>query len=70
MTALCTMRRVHEGLSMLLRYTDQFYEGKVSHDGDAIVASGPVPTEMDHSDVSHLEKLGWTWCSPYWRFKR
>jgi hypothetical protein len=70
MITLCTMRRVHEGLSTLLRYSDQFYEGKVGHEDGEIVASGPLPTEMDHSDVRHLEKLGWTWRSPYWRFKR
>jgi hypothetical protein len=70
MTTICSMRRVHEGLATLMRYSDFFYEGRVCADGNEIIASGPIPSQMDEAEVRHLEKMGWTWSQMYWRFNK
>jgi hypothetical protein len=62
------MKKVHEGLSILLRYQPEGGEFHAEH--DEIFAAGPAPQEMASGDARRLRELGWDYSVKFESWKK
>ncbi len=52
------MKRVYEGLAVLVKYDPNGY---FAAEHDEIFAGGPEPIRITEEDLATLKKLGWSW---------
>ena len=55
------MRRVYDGMTILMKYIHNDEKPDMSAHHDEIYCSGPHPDDLHEKDRDRLKELGWTW---------
>lgn len=68
---MASMREIHDGLAILMKYGDADDCCGVDADHDVIFAGGDIgempPEKMSDEDLTKLEELGWAYRDVGWQ---